>query len=101
METASPPSEPLAGGHLIGRATAPLMALHGRAAAAPIFGVCWWGIAGFCPGSALPVLGTRRIRVAAFVVAVVAGTLATRLRPRPNGTGPSGTQPEPRDQATR
>lgn len=100
METASTPSKPLAGGLLIGRATAPLMALHRRVAGAPIFGICW-GIAGFCPGSALPVLGTRRIQVAAFVVAVVAGTLATRLRPKPNGTGPSGTQPEPRDQATR
>jgi uncharacterized membrane protein YedE/YeeE len=41
------------------------------------FGV-GWGIAGFCPGGALPALGTGRADVALFVAALVAGILATR-----------------------
>jgi uncharacterized protein len=39
---------------------------------AAVFGV-GWGIAGFCPGGALPALGTGRIEVFAFVAALVAG----------------------------
>lgn len=39
---------------------------------AAVFGV-GWGIAGFCPGGALPALGTGRIEVFAFVAAMIAG----------------------------
>jgi uncharacterized membrane protein YedE/YeeE len=45
---------------------------------AALFGI-GWGIAGFCPGGALPALGTGRIEVIAFVAALIAGILATRL----------------------
>lgn len=44
---------------------------------AAIFGI-GWGIAGFCPGGALPALGTGRPDVLLFVAALVAGILATR-----------------------
>ena len=37
-----------------------------------VFGV-GWGIAGFCPGGALPALGTGRWEVLLFVAAMVAG----------------------------
>lgn len=43
-----------------------------------LFGV-GWGIAGFCPGGALPALGTARIEVVIFVAALIAGILAMRL----------------------
>ena len=43
-----------------------------------LFGV-GWGIAGFCPGGALPALGTARLEVLTFVAALVAGLLATRF----------------------
>jgi len=47
---------------------------------AVLFGV-GWGIAGFCPGGALPALGTGRVEVVLFVVALVAGILtAQRLK---------------------
>lgn len=42
-----------------------------------LFGV-GWGIAGFCPGGALPVLGTGRYEVLVFVIALVAGILVAR-----------------------
>ncbi len=42
-----------------------------------VFGI-GWGIAGFCPGGALPALGTGRAEVVVFVTALVAGILATR-----------------------
>lgn len=45
-----------------------------------IFGI-GWGIAGFCPGAALPALGTGRWEVALFLVAVTAGFYARRLLP--------------------
>ena len=38
-----------------------------------------WGIAGFCPGAAIPALGTGRWEVALFLVAVVAGFYVRRL----------------------
>ncbi len=38
-----------------------------------VFGI-GWGISGFCPGGVLPALGTGRIEVILFVVAMVAGT---------------------------
>ena len=43
-----------------------------------LFGV-GWGIAGFCPGAAIPALGTGRWEVALFLVAVVAGFWLRRL----------------------
>jgi uncharacterized membrane protein YedE/YeeE len=42
-----------------------------------VFGV-GWGIAGFCPGGALPALGTGRVDVIAFVGAMLAGIFAAR-----------------------
>lgn len=42
-----------------------------------VFGV-GWGIAGFCPGGALPALGTGRLDVIAFVVAMLGGIFAAR-----------------------
>lgn len=42
-----------------------------------LFGV-GWGIAGFCPGGALPALGTGRFEVIAFVVALIAGIFAAK-----------------------
>jgi uncharacterized membrane protein YedE/YeeE len=38
-----------------------------------------WGIAGFCPGGALPALGTGRADVYLFVVALIGGLLLARL----------------------
>jgi uncharacterized membrane protein YedE/YeeE len=37
-----------------------------------VFGI-GWGIAGFCPGGALPALGTGRWEVFAFTAALIAG----------------------------
>ena len=52
-----------------------------------LFGV-GWGIAGFCPGGALPALGTGRVEVIAFTAAMLAGIFAARAlqslsRPKP------------------
>lgn len=44
---------------------------------AVLFGV-GWGISGFCPGGALPALGTGKIEVILFVAAMVAGIFAAR-----------------------
>lgn len=44
---------------------------------AGVFGI-GWGIAGFCPGGALPALGTLDPRVILFVAALTAGMLVTR-----------------------
>ena len=46
-----------------------------------VFGI-GWGIAGFCPGGALPALGTGRWEVFAFVLAASVGIIAARLGPR-------------------
>lgn len=43
-----------------------------------IFGI-GWGIAGFCPGAAIPALGTGRWEVVLFLAAVTAGFFARRL----------------------
>ena len=43
-----------------------------------LFGV-GWGIAGFCPGGALPALGTGRIEVVTFVAALIVGILVVRF----------------------
>ena len=43
-----------------------------------LFGI-GWGIAGFCPGAAIPALGTGRWEVALFVAAVIVGLGLARL----------------------
>lgn len=43
-----------------------------------VFGI-GWGIAGFCPGGALPALGTGRWEVFAFTGALVAGIFLARF----------------------
>lgn len=43
-----------------------------------VFGV-GWGIAGFCPGGALPALGTGRIEVILFVMALIGGIFAAKF----------------------
>ncbi len=47
---------------------------------AAVFGI-GWGIAGFCPGGALPALGTGNGQVIAFVAALIAGILLARALP--------------------
>ena len=58
---------------------------------AALFGV-GWGVAGFCPGAALPALGTGQAEVAIFVAALIAGMLATRLTVD-RFTGPAAPKP--------
>lgn len=43
-----------------------------------VFGI-GWGIAGFCPGGALPALGTGRWEVFAFTAAVIAGIFLAKF----------------------
>ena len=43
-----------------------------------VFGI-GWGIAGFCPGGALPAIGTGRAEVLIFVAALVAGIYLARF----------------------
>ena len=43
-----------------------------------VFGI-GWGIAGFCPGGALPALGTGNIAVFIFIGALLAGIFAARF----------------------
>ena len=47
-------------------------------AGAAIFGV-GWGISGFCPGGAIPALGTGYMQVVVFVAALMSGMILTRL----------------------
>ena len=42
-----------------------------------IFGI-GWGIGGFCPGGALPVIGTGKIEVVYFIAALLAGSFVAR-----------------------
>jgi hypothetical protein len=42
-----------------------------------VFGI-GWGISGFCPGGALPALGTGNLNVIAFIVSLVAGMAGAR-----------------------
>lgn len=59
---------------------------------AAVFGI-GWGIAGFCPGGALPALGTGRVEVIWFVVALIFGILITRtLLDRGSRPAPLGPQ---------
>ena len=54
-----------------------------------VFGI-GWGIAGFCPGGALPALGTGRWEVFAFIGALVAGILlAKKLQSIAPGQSPA------------
>jgi uncharacterized membrane protein YedE/YeeE len=46
-----------------------------------VFGI-GWGIAGFCPGGALPALGTGRSEVFIFVAALLVGIFAAKLLQR-------------------
>lgn len=46
-----------------------------------LFGI-GWGIAGFCPGAAIPALGTGRWEVVLFIGAVVAGFALRRVLAR-------------------
>ena len=55
-----------------------------------VFGV-GWGISGFCPGGALPALGTGKPEVFIFVAAMLAGIFGARYlqslsRPSPKAT---------------
>ena len=43
-----------------------------------VFGI-GWGIAGFCPGGALPAIGTGRSDVLIFIAALSAGIFAAKL----------------------
>lgn len=54
-----------------------------------LFGV-GWGVAGFCPGGALPALGSGRTEVFVFVAAMLAAMLVTRaVLARPRGAAAS------------
>jgi uncharacterized membrane protein YedE/YeeE len=46
-----------------------------------VFGI-GWGIAGFCPGGALPALGTGRPEVFIFTAALIAGVFAAKALQR-------------------
>ncbi|MCI4666408.1 MAG: YeeE/YedE family protein [Neomegalonema sp.] len=59
--------------HIPARSDVDLRLIGGSA----LFGV-GWGIAGFCPGGALPALGTGIADVFWFVGALIAGMLSTR-----------------------
>lgn len=54
-----------------------------------------WGIAGFCPGGALPVLGTGVPAVLIFCAALVGGILLARLFLRLRPGGGTGTVTNP------
>jgi uncharacterized membrane protein YedE/YeeE len=45
---------------------------------AAVFGI-GWGIAGFCPGGALPAIGTFRSEVLVFVAALIAGIVIAKF----------------------
>lgn len=60
--------------HLPGSKAVDLRLIGGSA----IFGI-GWGIAGFCPGGALPALGTGRGEVILFVAAMLAGLVLARV----------------------
>ncbi|MDA8586206.1 YeeE/YedE family protein [Rhodobacteraceae bacterium] len=47
-------------------------------AGSAVFGV-GWGIAGFCPGGAIPALGTGRPEVFVFIAALLAGILTAKF----------------------
>lgn len=47
-----------------------------------VFGI-GWGLAGFCPGGALPALGTGRWEVFAFTAALITGIFLAKYLQRP------------------
>ena len=49
-----------------------------------LFGV-GWGIAGFCPGGAIPALGLLRVEPVIFVSALLVGIMIARVLQRPRG----------------
>lgn len=57
---------------------------------AAVFGA-GWGIAGFCPGGALPALGTGRWEVFAFTAAMIAGIYLAKLLQSRGGDTRSAT----------
>lgn len=59
-----------------------------------LFGI-GWGIAGFCPGGALPALGTGRLEVILFVAALVIGLLLARLLPSAGRTPGASARSHP------
>jgi len=62
-----------------------LTGIGGLIAGSAVFGI-GWGIAGFCPGGALPALGTFYPDVLVFVAAMLAGMVGARwLLNRPGG----------------
>jgi uncharacterized membrane protein YedE/YeeE len=52
-----------------------------------VFGI-GWGISGYCPGGALPALGTGERDVFAFVAALVAGIVLARVLQTRSGARP-------------
>ncbi|MBV1904100.1 MAG: YeeE/YedE family protein [Marinosulfonomonas sp.] len=52
-----------------------------------------WGITGFCPGGALPVLGTGRAEVFLFVAALIGGILITKAGLRLRDTSMPPAEP--------
>lgn len=56
-------------------------------AGSALFGL-GWGIAGFCPGGALPALGTGRVDVLIFVAALILGMLGARAFLSRGASGP-------------
>jgi uncharacterized membrane protein YedE/YeeE len=60
--------------HLPGRRDLDLPLIGGSA----VFGI-GWGIAGFCPGGALPALGTGSVDVWIFVAALLAGIVIANI----------------------
>ena len=88
------------GYHFVLRRPAPIMAPGFQLPAATqidaklvggsaVFGV-GWGLSGFCPGGALPALGTGRWEVFAFVAAMLAGMVAARALMAHSGGSASG-----------
>ena len=57
-----------------------------------VFGL-GWGISGFCPGGALPALGSGRAEVLIFAAALIAGLILARLLQRwMNGGAPASAR---------
>lgn len=54
---------------------------HNLVGGSALFGI-GWGIAGFCPGAALPALGTGRWEVVLFIAAVIVGFALRRILAR-------------------
>jgi len=59
---------------------------------AALFGI-GWGMAGFCPGGALPALGTGRSEVLLFVAALIAGIYTAQWLLRLRQKGAASPQP--------